>query len=67
MFVGTGAEAGADEDDFHIFKRKNAEVGKEEKADERRKKTAAVKVGAFTGTVQAFGKPAPTAKKVVVF
>ena len=34
-FVGTGAEVGADEDDFHTFKRKSAEVDKEQKAVER--------------------------------
>ena len=34
-FLGTGAEAGADEDDFHTFKRKSAEVDKEQKAVER--------------------------------
>jgi len=31
-FFGTGTEAGADEDDFHAFKRKSAEVDKEQKA-----------------------------------
>jgi len=35
MFWGTGTEAGADEDDFHTFKRKSAEVDKEQKAVER--------------------------------
>jgi len=34
-FLGTGAEAGADEDDFHAFKRKSAEVDKEQKTAER--------------------------------
>lgn len=28
-FMGTGAEAGADEDDFHALKRKSAQVNKE--------------------------------------
>ena len=32
MFFGTGVEAGADEDDFHTFKRKSAEVEREQKA-----------------------------------
>ena len=67
MFVGTGHEAGADEDDFHTFKRKTAEVSKEEKAEERRKRTVAVKVAAFTGTVQPFGRTAQKPAKVVVF
>ena len=34
-FLGTGVEAGADEDDFHTFKRKSAEVDKEQKVVER--------------------------------
>ena len=33
--LGTGREAGADEDDFHALKRKSAEVDKEEKTAER--------------------------------
>lgn len=67
VFVGTGTEAGADEDDFHTFKRKTLEVAREEKADERRKKSAAVKVGAFTGEVKSFGQPVQKPKKVVTF
>ena len=67
MFFGTGREAGADEDDFHTFKRKNAEVSREEKADDRRKKMADVKVGAYSGVVKSFGQTAPAPKKVVVF
>ena len=38
-FLGTGTEAGADEDDFHTFKRKSAEVDKEQKAVERSQKS----------------------------
>lgn len=38
-FLGTGAEAGADEDDFHTFKRKSAEVDKEQKVAERVQKS----------------------------
>jgi len=34
-FLGTGSGAGADEDDFHTFKRKSAEVEKEQKAAEK--------------------------------
>jgi hypothetical protein len=36
-FLGTGTEAGADEDDFHTLKRGLAEVDKEQKAVERQK------------------------------
>ena len=38
-FWGTGTEAGADEDDFHTFKRKSAEIDKEQKAVERIQKS----------------------------
>jgi len=38
-FLGTGVEAGADEDDFHTFKRKSAEVDKEQKTAERVQKS----------------------------
>ena len=38
-FLGTGVEAGADEDDFHTFKRKSTEVDKEQKAVERTQKS----------------------------
>ena len=34
-FLGTGMEAGADEDDFHTFKRGSAKVDKEQKTAER--------------------------------
>lgn len=38
-FWGTGTEAGADEDDFHTFKRKSAEVDKEQKVVEGTQKS----------------------------
>ena len=65
--VGTGAEAGADEDDFHTFRRKNLELTKEEKAEERMKKQQALKVGAHSGVVKAFGRPIQKLQKVVTF
>ncbi|RPD61939.1 hypothetical protein L226DRAFT_508810 [Lentinus tigrinus ALCF2SS1-7] len=68
VFVGTGRESGADEDDFHTFKRMTVEVDKSEKAEEKAKKKAGVKVGAYSGVVRAFGDaPAPKKKKVVFF
>ncbi|KAI0650004.1 hypothetical protein C8Q79DRAFT_941885 [Trametes meyenii] len=63
VVLGTGREAGADEDDFHTFKRINAEVDQAEKAEERAKRRAEVKVGAHSGVVKAFGNSAPAAKK----
>ena len=38
-FLGTGAGAGADEDDFHTLKRNLADVDKEQKAVERTQKS----------------------------
>jgi len=54
-FLGTGAEAGADEDDFHTFKRKFGEVDKEQKAAERTQKS------------RLKNPPPPQKKKVVNF
>lgn len=69
VFLGTGRDAGADEDDFHTFKRRNAEVDKSEKTVERVRRQADVKMGAHTGIIKSFGKKTETAaaKKVVHF
>lgn len=69
VFLGTGRDAGADEDDFHTFKRRNAEVDKSEKTVERVRRQANVKMGAHTGIIKSFGKKPETtaAKKVVHF
>ncbi|KAG2132601.1 hypothetical protein BD769DRAFT_1448469 [Suillus cothurnatus] len=65
-FVGTGQSAGADEDDFHTFKRRNADVDRDMKKDERAKKKADVKLASYTGTVKAFGTPVGNSAKVKV-
>ncbi|TFK53577.1 hypothetical protein OE88DRAFT_1260670 [Heliocybe sulcata] len=65
--IGTGQQAGADEDDFHIIKRRTAEIDLEEKQAERAKRLANVKAGVHSGVVKAFGKTAPAQKKVVFF
>ncbi|KAG1812077.1 uncharacterized protein BJ212DRAFT_469695 [Suillus subaureus] len=65
-FVGTGQSAGADEDDFHTFKRRNADVDSDIKKDERAKKKADVKFASYTGTVKAFGTPVGNSAKVKV-
>ncbi|KIP06997.1 hypothetical protein PHLGIDRAFT_71798, partial [Phlebiopsis gigantea 11061_1 CR5-6] len=67
VFIGTGGGAGADEDDFHTFKRKTAEVSREEKFDDRRKKLAGMKVGALSGVVKSFGQVTHKPKKVISF
>jgi zinc finger CCHC domain-containing protein 9 len=66
-FIGIGSGAGADEDDFHTFKRKNLEVNKEERDNERRKKQQLIKVAAHSGVVKAFGRTTQTPRKVVHF
>ncbi|KAG6335692.1 hypothetical protein ID866_3398 [Astraeus odoratus] len=65
---GTGKEAGADEDDFHVFKRKNVEVSKDENRDKERK-LQDVKAGARTKAIKSCGKPTltPGRAKVVYF
>jgi zinc finger CCHC domain-containing protein 9 len=65
--LGTGHEGGADEDDFHIIRRKNAEVDRDEHGEERARKEAKVRAGAFTGIVKASGKTPEKPKKVVYF
>ncbi|KIM69671.1 hypothetical protein SCLCIDRAFT_1208169 [Scleroderma citrinum Foug A] len=62
---GTGKEAGADEDDFHVFKRKNREVSKSERDESKQRKQLVLKVGAHTGTVKSFGDPLPG--KIVMY
>jgi len=65
--LGTGREAGADEDDFHTIRRKNAEIDRDEHGEERAQKEAKVRAGAFTGVVEAFGRTPVKSKKVVYF
>lgn len=65
--LGTGREAGADKDDFHTIRQKNAEMDRDERGEERTRKEAKVRAGAFTGVVKAFGKTPVTSKKVVYF
>ena len=71
-----GEVAGADEDDYHIFRRRQADVEKDEQGEDRIKRLANVKRGALTGVVKAFpkssldsskAKPANANKKVVYF
>ena len=67
LFVGTGQEAGADEDDFHTLRRKTAEVTRDESKEERRKKKADVRVAAHSGIVKSFGQAPTKTKKIVTF
>lgn len=65
--LGTGREAGADEDDFHTIRQKNAEMDRDERGEERARKEAKLRAGAFTGVVKAFGKTPVKSKTVVNF
>lgn len=65
--LGTGGEAGPDEDDFHTLKRRTTEVDRDEKQATKRKQMLELKVGTHSGVVKAFGNvPSATAKKKVV-
>jgi zinc finger CCHC domain-containing protein 9 len=66
-FVGTGGTAGADEDDFHTFKRTTDEVEREQKHIEKAMKMTAVKVGVHSGKPRTSGSVAVKLKKVVNF
>lgn len=66
--LGTGREAGADEDDFHAFKRRKTEVERDERHEDKVKRLLDVKAGAHSGVVRPFGNvPSISVKKVVYF
>ncbi|KAF8800207.1 hypothetical protein BYT27DRAFT_7263108 [Phlegmacium glaucopus] len=66
--LGTGREAGPDEDDFHTFKRRTTEVDRDEKQASKTKQMLELRAGAHSGVIKAFGNvPSTMAKKVVVF
>lgn len=68
VLLGVGHDAGADEDDFHSFRRKNAEVDRDVMTEEKVRKMAKVKAGVHTGIVKAYGTiPSVKPKKVVNF
>ena len=69
VVIGTAREAGADEDDFHAFKRTTAELDLTEKREDKTRRMLEIKKGALSGTVVKLGNiPLPgTKKKVVVF
>jgi zinc finger CCHC domain-containing protein 9 len=65
--LGTGREAGADEDDFHMFKRKTSEIEHDEKKEAKLKELLEVRAGALSGTIKPFANVPQPKKKVVVF
>ncbi|KAF7338244.1 hypothetical protein MVEN_02049700 [Mycena venus] len=65
--LGVGREAGADEDDFHILKRRKTEVDRDEKQEVKIKRQVDVKAGVVSGIVKPFGINPVKPKKVVFF
>jgi zinc finger CCHC domain-containing protein 9 len=69
--VGTGRDAGADEDDFMILARKTKVVEREEQKEERFKRLQEVAehapARAFNGAARPKASVAKPVKKVVVF
>ncbi|KAI9442259.1 hypothetical protein H4582DRAFT_1927424 [Lactarius indigo] len=60
--LGTGREAGADEDDFHMIQRRNLEIDKDE-----RKEAKTLRVGGVAGVVKVSGRTSVKPNKVVHF
>ncbi|KAI9463673.1 hypothetical protein BJY52DRAFT_1202944 [Lactarius psammicola] len=60
--LGTGREAGADEDDFHMIRRRNLEIDRDE-----RKEAKAERAGVVAGVVKASGRTSIKPNKVVHF
>jgi len=61
-FLGTGREAGADEDDSHMIRRRILEIGGDE-----REEAKALRAGALAGVVKASNRTSIKPKKVVYF
>ncbi|KAF5385981.1 hypothetical protein D9615_002625 [Tricholomella constricta] len=62
--LGTGDSAGADEDDFHTFKRQKNELDRDEKREEKMKRPGNLNTG--VGVVKVSGKLASVPSKKVV-
>jgi len=60
--LGTGREAGADEDEFHMIRRRNLAIDRDE-----REEAKTLRVGAVAGVVKASGQTSVKTKKVVYF
>lgn len=65
--MGTGGQAGADEDDFHTFRRKRQEVEKEVVTQDKKRQLLQVNTGAYSGVIKSFGAAQKPVKKVVYF
>jgi len=65
--IGAGDQLGADEDDFHTFRRRKHEVEKSLAREETKQKLFQTKTSAHSGVSKAFGTTPKAAKKVVNF
>jgi len=61
-FLGTGREAGADEDDFHMIRRRNLEIDRDERVEAK-----ALRADVAAGVVKAPGRTSVKPNKVVHF
>ena len=65
--LGTGHEAGADEDDFHIFKRQTTAIDREEKQLEQTRRLLRVESGAQSINANPIGTTPKPPIKVIYF
>jgi len=65
--LGVGREAGADEDDFHIFKRQTTEMDRGEKREQQQKRLLRNGADTQTSIVKSVGNESKPTKKVVYF
>lgn len=65
--LGTGRDAGADEDDFHMFKRNTTAIERDEKHDTKLKEMLDIRAGALSGSIKPTGIVPQLKKKIIVF
>jgi zinc finger CCHC domain-containing protein 9 len=65
--MGANDQPGADEDDFHSFRRRRQEVEKETVYQEKKTRLPQVKHGTGSGIAKPFGTAVKPVKKVVFF
>lgn len=61
-FLGTGREAGADEDDFHMIRRRNLEIDRDERVEAK-----GLRADVAAGVVKAPDRTSVKPNKVVHF
>jgi zinc finger CCHC domain-containing protein 9 len=66
-FVGIGADAGADEDDFHTIGRTKVQLNDDERAEARVKRKAQEKVGVVSGAPVRASTASKNMARVVTF